>query len=88
MMCPVCNSENIGCVDSRPMEGHRRRRYKCLNCNRRWNTVEITEEEYKVLRATPVPEYKVLKAIHTKLGQLIANQDRIKSKKNDIEGRA
>lgn len=41
MVCPFCNSENTGIVDSKQQSGLRRRRYKCNNCNKRFTTHEI-----------------------------------------------
>lgn len=86
MSCPQCNSWNIACIDSRPLEdGHRRRRYKCQGCGFRWNTMEIPEKQYKDLQAV-VSEYKVLEHLRTLLNQLIKERKRLSatSKNNEV----
>ena len=46
MICPKCKSGNVSVIDSRPQEsGHRRRRYRCNNCDRRFSTIETYAEE-------------------------------------------
>ena len=49
MLCPRCKSSKIYVVDSRPHDGNIRRRRVCPDCNSRFNTVEITEDEYNIL---------------------------------------
>lgn len=43
--CPNCGSHDAGCMDSRPQEGYRRRRWKCNGCNERFTTHETIAEE-------------------------------------------
>ena len=45
MKCPMCGSENITTVDSRPDHDSITRRKKCLACNHRWSTIEIDKDE-------------------------------------------
>ena len=41
MKCPYCHSSQTICKDSREKENYiRNRRYECLNCLRRFSTVE------------------------------------------------
>ena len=42
MICPVCGSGDLYCIDSREMRGNkRRRRHRCVSCDYRFSTVEI-----------------------------------------------
>ena len=36
-----CKHMNSKCLDSRPYYEYRRRRYECLDCGKRYSTVEI-----------------------------------------------
>lgn len=48
MICPKCKSGNVSVIDSRPQEsGHRRRRYRRNNCDRRFYTIETYAEEVR-----------------------------------------
>ena len=40
-MVKKCRHANLKCVDSRPKDGWRYRRYKCLSCGVRMTTVEV-----------------------------------------------
>ena len=47
MICPKCGSANMKCTDSRPTN-HRnaiKRRRMCLDCDHRWNTLEMPEKD-------------------------------------------
>lgn len=46
MKCPKCNSEQLHVVDRRIRNGLIVRRRQCLDCLHRFNTVEITMDEY------------------------------------------
>lgn len=46
MMCPACYSDDKKVIDSRPFGTYRHRRYQCAACGHKWNTIEITREEY------------------------------------------
>ena len=35
------------CIDSRPEDTYRRRRYRCAHCGRRWSTVEVEVEMHR-----------------------------------------
>lgn len=50
MNCPKCKSEDLLTVDVRSKPVGRWRRKECQNCGHRFNTVEITTEEYRQLR--------------------------------------
>ncbi len=43
MRCPFCNYEDTKVVDSRPVEGRKRRRRECVKCGRRFTTYESVE---------------------------------------------
>ncbi len=40
-ICPACQAEEVGVVDSRPSGGAIRRRRRCNACQYRWSTIEI-----------------------------------------------
>lgn len=57
----TCSHANNTVKDSRTTpEGSVRRRRLCLDCGYRWNTIEVTQDEYESLRAlseiAPAPE--------------------------------
>ncbi len=43
MRCPFCNYEDTKVVDSRPIDGKKRRRRECTNCGKRFTTYESVE---------------------------------------------
>ena len=43
MRCPFCNFEDTKVVDSRPIEGKKRRRRECTSCGKRFTTYEAVE---------------------------------------------
>lgn len=43
MICPVCNSEDHGVIDTAAIDGAIRRRRACGNCKHRWTTFERNE---------------------------------------------
>lgn len=48
-VCPICNGKTK-CIDTREsgeFEKAIRRRYKCLDCDYRYSTIEIPIEDYK-----------------------------------------
>jgi transcriptional repressor NrdR len=48
MKCPQCKGEQFGVVDTRPSYGNtQKRRRKCFDCDHRWTTYEITDDEMK-----------------------------------------
>ena len=49
MNCPQCGSTQVHCVDSRDKGAYVKRRRECLVCLHRFNTIEITEGDYKKL---------------------------------------
>ena len=54
--CPNCGSFNNGVVDSRIDNlGRRYRKRKCMACDTKWITYEITQEEYDILQGKIIP---------------------------------
>lgn len=50
MKCPYCGSINTKVIDVRIKETEKlKRRRECLDCNKRYNTYEITETALKEL---------------------------------------
>ena len=58
MICPECGSDNSSCLDSRQVGVHRRRRYKCQNCEARFTTWEIPATRLEAAREL------IMKATH------------------------
>ena len=51
-ICPECNGK-MKCIDTRvSSEADRaiRRRYKCLECNHRYSTIEVHFDDYRELK--------------------------------------
>ena len=68
MTCPRCNSYNLSCIESRPTGQKIRRRKKCLDCDYRMTTYEISSREYDVLK-----RYReLLEDMQAKVGGLLA----------------
>ncbi len=51
MKCPMCQSKKFRIVDSRAKDFGIQRRRECRKCGHRFNTAEITNDEYFELRA-------------------------------------
>ena len=45
-ICPACGSENVFVIDSRMRKDTVYRRRKCGDCNYKYSTIEIINEEY------------------------------------------
>ena len=43
MRCPFCNFEDTKVIDSRPVDGKKRRRRECTSCGKRFTTYESVE---------------------------------------------
>ncbi|MDE5742175.1 MAG: transcriptional regulator NrdR [Oscillospiraceae bacterium] len=43
MKCPFCGFEDTKVVDSRPVDGKKRRRRECVRCGKRFTTYEAVE---------------------------------------------
>ena len=43
MKCPYCGFEDTKVIDSRPVEGRKRRRRECTSCHKRFTTNETVE---------------------------------------------
>lgn len=52
LVCPKCGSEQVSVIDSRRKEGTVWRRRCCLCCQKRFNTVEISEERLQAMEKT------------------------------------
>lgn len=50
MICDQCGRDSMIVLDSRPMESGRRRRYRCLNCERRITTYELPADRLAEVR--------------------------------------
>lgn len=50
MLCPKCKSDNLKIVESRPHGDTTRRRRLCLDCDARFNTLEVIDYEYDNLK--------------------------------------
>ncbi len=55
MRCPFCNFEDTKVVDSRSIDGKKRRRRECTDCGKRFTTYEAVE----------MPAYLVIKRDNT-----------------------
>lgn len=55
MRCPFCNFEDTKVVDSRSIDGKKRRRRECTSCGKRFTTYEAVE----------MPAYLVIKRDNT-----------------------
>jgi transcriptional regulator NrdR family protein len=51
MNCPECGSDRLQVADKRIRNGLIQRRRKCLACDHRFNTVEITMDLYEAVVA-------------------------------------
>lgn len=50
LICSKCGSQMVAVIDGRVSpDGVFKRRRKCLNCDARYNTYEITERDYEEL---------------------------------------
>lgn len=49
MLCPVCNSSMLKCIDSRPVKAAIKRRKQCMACNHRFNTLELAMDDFQEL---------------------------------------
>lgn len=61
MDCPKCNSANVNIINSRQCCEYRRRRYKCLDCDNRFSTVEVVVPTLQRVESVTVnykPRYK------------------------------
>lgn len=67
MNCPKCGEHRlISCIDSRGRNGSIYRRRKCLICDTRWSTFEISFDEYNKLKEKEA----VLAKVHEKIGDI------------------
>ncbi len=77
ILCPSCGSDENRVVDTRDIVGGIRRRRSCLDCGKRFNTFEYTEDDdralrqqqFKLIHATVDAQYVIREAIE-KLQQI------------------
>lgn len=50
MRCPKCKSYGVAVIGSKRDDEMVTRRRKCLDCDHRFNSIEITQMEYNILR--------------------------------------
>lgn len=50
MKCPKCGSDQVTVIDSRRDDSMVTRRRKCMDCNHRFQTHEITAEAYNEMK--------------------------------------
>ncbi len=71
MKCPYCGENGNRVVDSRSHsdDGYFKRRRECIRCQKRWNTIEISESEYKKFQKNQALEekYKKISIMYAKL---------------------
>lgn len=48
-VCSSCATGSAGVIETRYRGGMRRRRRRCVSCGHRWNSVEVTLEDYTAL---------------------------------------
>lgn len=59
MKCPECGRDQAYCIDSRPIQAGRRRRYRCYCCDYRFTTYEYEDGMLdKIIRAEVETETK------------------------------
>jgi len=51
MVCPFCKSYQVSCIDSRQHPDYRNRRYKCLDCSKRFSTMEVIVDDRCFIKA-------------------------------------
>jgi transcriptional regulator NrdR family protein len=52
--CPTCQNEKNKIINSRKTNLAVKRRYKCLACDKRWTTYEVTEELLRELEENSI----------------------------------
>ena len=56
MRCPACDSEKSRIIDTRPIAfSRRRRRYECLSCGFRFNSIEYVQIKQKEISNNDIP---------------------------------
>lgn len=67
MRCVFCKCDETFVIDSRKKLGRIQRRHECVECNRRFNTIEIAVNEYNALIDEVAGLKKLIKAIQNVL---------------------
>ena len=55
MQCPMCNSYQVVCVDSRPIQFRVHRRRKCNDCGRIFHTIEFAMNDMGIMPCEACP---------------------------------
>jgi len=71
----ICAHERVEVIDARGLRGHRRRRYRCIDCDYRYSTIEmpvpltskLTAEDQFVMQHLGI-SYEQLKALRVLVG--------------------
>jgi len=76
-ICPSCRQEGTIILDSRhTSEGQIKRRVECKNCGYRWNTIEVSEEEFgHYIKAFTAEDKLLLKRVCDKIPTDLLSQD-------------
>ena len=90
MHCPFCNFEDTKVIDSRPIEGKKRRRRECTNCGRRFTTYEIIDKPLITVRKKDgsfelFDKEKLLRGIYSAVSKRPVNIEAITGIADDIE---
>lgn len=68
--CPRCGTENTTVYDSRNKDKHIRRKRSCSMCGLRYSSVEILEEDFKMVEAILSAHKEYVKKIDTVIAEL------------------
>ncbi|MBE6839083.1 MAG: transcriptional repressor NrdR [Ruminococcus sp.] len=90
MRCPFCEYEDTKVIDSRPVDGKKRRRRECGNCGKRFTTYESVEMPLlMVLKRDgtyePFDRNKLIKGIYTAIKKRPVSVDVVDKMVDDIE---
>ncbi len=90
MRCPFCEFEDTKVIDSRPVDGKKRRRRECGNCGKRFTTYESVEMPLlMVLKRDgtyePFDRNKLIKGIYTAIKKRPVSVDVVDKMVDDIE---
>ena len=90
MRCPFCEFEDTKGIDSRPVDGKKRRRRECGNCGKRFTTYESVEMPLlMVLKRDgtyePFDRNKLIKGIYTAIKKRPVSVDVVDKMVDDIE---
>lgn len=76
MYCPECHSNNVYAIDSRSRGTNAtRRRRKCLDCGKRFSTIEVILDSEYFDAAEEIPELVRLSSLAVKFAQDVAKTE-------------